>query len=1021
MLTGPLRTWETPELVSIGRLPMRSPLVGFPDDQSARSGDRDACPWFQRLDGDWRFRLFDRPEAVPAEVTAEAFQDGGWSAVAVPGCWTMQGVDRPQYTNVQMPFPGLPPYVPEANPTGVYRTPFTVPESWAGRRTILSVGAAESVLEVWVNGVAVGMSKDSRLAAEFDVTDRVRPGTNLLTCVVIRWSDASYIEDQDQWWHAGIQREVTLRSTGQVFIADVKAIGGLDDDLRSGTLELRIEIGGSEAGESGWRTETTVEDLAGTAVASPLTGVVPSASRPFSTGVVVRHRLALPDIRPWSAEDPNLYRVVVRLIDPDGTVGEVAADRVGFRRVEVLGRELRINGRAPLIRGVNRHDFHPDTGRVVDVGDMRRDIIQMKQFGFNAVRTSHYPNDPRFLDLCDELGLYVIDEANIEAHAQMFTLCHDPRYLAAWVDRGARMVIRDKNHPSIVLWSLGNESGHGANQEAQAAWIRRYDPSRPLHYEGAVMLAWDGGRTVTDVVCPMYPEIDAIVAWATGGQPATDDRPLIMCEYSHAMGNSNGCLADYWDAIEATPGLQGGFVWEWWDHGLTQRLGDGRARAAYGGDFGDEPNDGNFCIDGVTWPDGRPKPALWEHLGLATPLGFEWASPSAVRVTNRQDFLDSSWLAVDGEILTGGEPVSTFGLPLPSLEAGQSAEISLPLDWATSEDETSVVLHVRTAEARAWAPTGHEVGWAQLPVRGPVVGSTPGKAWSGHEPRLTTSGDGTWSVAWGNVTADGGHGGLASLSEDGEVVVIEGPSLALWRAPTDNDRVHAGRPFDTTQAAAWQQWGLDRLARVHAESTIEEPGVLAVDVVWEGTPGGPEIRHRQRLRFHATGIDVDEEATIPSEFDDLPRVGSRLVIAPGWEHLEWFGCGPQETYPDRKRTAVVRRWRSSVADQYVPYIRPQEHGGHEDVRWIRLTRPGQPGVHLGFPTPLHVSAGHFTAGDLSEATHDVDLVARAETYVHIDAAHRGLGTASCGPDTLPRYLVRPGVHRWSWTLRLTSD
>jgi beta-galactosidase len=918
-------------------------------------------------------------------VASDEFDDTTWVDVDVPGCWTMQGFDRPQYTNVQMPFAAVPPHVPRDNPTGVYRRRFTLPTGWDGRRVVLHIGAAESVIEVFLNGRQVGISKDSRLAAEFDITPDAQPGDNQLTCVVVRWSDASWIEDQDYWWHAGIEREVFLRSTAPVFLADVKAIGDLADDLTTGLLDVRIDVGGDGVSRGGWHTVTTLEDLDGDLAVAPSRGDVPATSGAYETGIVVRHRIRVPEVRRWSAEQPHLYRVLVELRDAEDRTTEVVAFRVGFRHVEVRDRQLLVNGRAPLIRGVNRHDFNAERGRVVTVDDMRRDVVQMKRFGFNAVRTSHYPNDPRFLDLCDELGLYVIDEANIEAHAQMFTLCHSPRYLAAWVDRGSRMVLRDKNHPCIILWSLGNESGHGPNHDALAGWIRRYDPSRPLHYEGAVFTGWDRGHAATDIVCPMYPEISAIVRWA---QTTTDVRPLIMCEYSHAMGNSNGCLADYWDAIESTPGLQGGFIWEWWDHGLTQVLADGTTRAAYGGDFGDEPNDATFCIDGVTWPDGRPKPALWEHLWLARPLDFALRD-GELEVTNRQDFRDAEWLAVDGELLVDGESATRFDVPLPPLSPGERATIAEPTTDAPGE--RSLVLHIRVRDEQRWAPAGYEIGWSQIDL-------PPG-------PALV-----------GNVTGDGGM----SIADDGrlrlrlgdEEILLGGPELSLWRAPVDNDRVHAGLPSDATPSAVWARWGLERM--METERTMDNG---RVDRVWQAAADVPPIRHTQWFAVGNGSVHVVEEVDVPSDLDDVGRVGSRLVLPSGWEQLAWFGRGPYETYPDRKRSAVVRRWEDTVTGQYVPYVRPQEHGGHDDVRWLEIAAPAVGRLRFSFPTPLHVSASHFRAEDLDTATHDVELVARAETYIHIDAAHRGVGTASCGPDTLACYKVPAGRHRWEWTVR----
>ena len=618
------RSFERPECTGIGRLPPRSPLLPYPDADSARRGG--ASPWVLSLDGRWRFSLAPRPEDAPADFAEPGFDDRGWAEIEVPGAWTLQGFDRPHYTNVVMPFCADPPEVPEKNPTGLYRLRFTLPEAFEGRRVVLSFGGAESVLYAYVNGRAVGMSKGSRLPAEFDVSEALRPGENVVAALVVRWSDASWIEDQDQWWHAGLQRGVRLVATDRAYLADVRCDATLADDLATGVLRARAEVGFRGAPEPGWRVVFRLETLAGrAAVREEPGGEVPIfqhgppllefVSSLRFTGSAVEAELRVPRARRWSSETPELYRLLALLRDPEGRVREVATQRVGFRRVEIRGGALLVNGRRVLIRGVNRHEHDERRGRTVSPELTRRDLVLMKQHHVNAVRTSHYPDDPHFYDLCDELGLYVVDENDLESHARQRSLCHDPRYAAAILDRGMRMVLRDKNHACVILWSLGNEAGYGAAHDALAAWIRRSDPSRPLHYEGALMERWHahearvhglaGGphepvdAPVTDVICPMYASIEALVDWS---RREAGSKPLILCEYSHAMGNSNGSLADYWEAIERHPGLQGGFIWEWCDHGLRTRAPDGREHFAYGGHFGDEPNDANFCCDGLVGP-----------------------------------------------------------------------------------------------------------------------------------------------------------------------------------------------------------------------------------------------------------------------------------------------------------------------------------------------------------------------------------------------------------------------------------
>jgi beta-galactosidase len=985
--------WTTPELTGLGRLPMHS----------VPHADRLA------LDGRWRFQLLPAPDRDPA---AE------WDQVDVPSLWTMSGTwDLPHYTNVQMPFRDLPPGIPERNPTGVYERDVELPATWADRRVVLHVGAAESVLLVHLNGRQVGIGKDSHLASEFDLTTHLRPGSNTLRLTVVKWSDATYIEDQDQWWHGGISRSVFLYATGRVHLADIRAIAGLADDGTTGILDLSVvaAFSGIEP-EAGWAIAASLPSTglsAGRIL--PLAAGPDWPSDPGDKDLLRRHtaggplseveraeiwpaldrrlepplagsfsaRLEVPDVGAWSAERPILYDLVVRLQSPDGAVVEEANLRIGFRRVEIVGLDLLINGARVLLRGVNRHDFDQDTGRVVTVESMRADLVQMKQFGFNAVRTSHYPNDPAFLDLADELGVYVIDEADIESHQFQSTLCDDTRYLNQWVSRVSRMAERDKNHPSVLLWSLGNESGYGANHDAAAAWLRRYDPSRPLHYEGAIRFDWTSDQAVSDVTCPMYPEIGAIVEHARSG---LQRHPLILCEYSHAMGNSNGTLAEYWDAIESTPGLQGGFIWEWWDHGLVQTLPDGTRRWAYGGDFGESPHDGNFVADGLNWPDRRPKPAMWEARALNEPVAIALVD-DGLRVTNRQAFVDLGWLEAAWELAVEGEVVAGGRLELPAVGPGESAVVGLagwPSDWPPGEAYLTTRWSTRHAEP--WAPAGFEVAALQVPVRAALATAATGL----------------------EIEA----GAEAPVDDDGRLVhpaFATPPELALWRAPTDNDRIGG-------MAADWNRLGLDRLECRLVELVRRGPVATVFDEVLTGI--GIRVRHERTITVLRGGsIRIDEAAEIPAELEDLPRVGTVIELSPGFERLTWYGTGPHETYPDRKRGGLVGRWHSSVTDAATPYIRPQENGGRADVRWLTLTRDDGTGVRIVLDVPAQISASHHRAADLAAATHDVELRARPETIVHLDVAHRGLGTASCGPDTLPRYLVGPGTYRWSWTLQ----
>ncbi|MFC5212928.1 glycoside hydrolase family 2 TIM barrel-domain containing protein [Streptomyces coerulescens] len=963
-----LRPWEAPEVTSWGRLPMNA--------VDRRSG---ALP----LDGDWRFQLLSAPDAPVG---------GTWSSSYVPGVWTMQGTDDlPRYTNVRMPFPEFPPGSPQVNPTGVYEREVDVPADWAGRRIVLQVGAAESVLLVQVDGRPVGVSKDSHLAAEFDLTALVRPGARVtVRLTVVKWSDASHIEDQDQWWHGGITRSVLLYATDPLHLADVTVRAGYGGDLR---VDCRVRDAGGALPEGWYLTG----ELDGAPLAQDAEFDRANADDERVSDFLGEARLlaTVAEVRTWNAETPELYDLTVRLHRADGTVADTSRHRVGFRDVEIVGRDLLVNGERVFIRGVNRHDFHPLTGRTVSYDDLRADLVLLKRFGFNAVRTAHYPNDPALYDLADELGLYVVDEADIESHDHAHEIADDPRCLNAFVDRVSRMVLRDKNHPSVIIWSLGNESDYGANHDAAAGWVRRHDPTRPIQYEGAAKLDWAATDDASDIACPMYAPIEDCVAHALSGEQT---RPLIQCEYSHAMGNSNGTLADHWAAIEATPGLQGGFIWEFWDHGILQRVSDGRPvgrggaglydngvtapgyRWAYGGDFGETIHDGAFIADGVVFPDRTPKPAMYEHREIAAPVRIERYRHEGIVLTNHQHFRGFDWLTAVWELSLADGRTLTAPAELPELCPGETAAVPLPFALPEDGGEAWLTLRVSVAEDQPWAPRGTEVCVPQVRLRGPAAAEVAPVA--------------------------------RQVEVDGEALLVHplltaAPTLSLWRAPTDNDELGG-------MATRWRSWGLDALVR-KVVSVRKDSGRVTVEAEYAGTTG--VVRHRQVLTPVEGGVRVEEEAELPEAFDDVARVGTVFETVAELDLLDWFGQGPWESYPDRCAGAPVGHHSVPVEELFTPYLRPQESGGRHGVRRFMLSAPDATGLSVALDEPRQISVTRYRAQDLASAGHHDELVPRPGCVVHIDAAHRGLGTASCGPDTSPPYLVAPGVHRWSWTLR----
>ncbi|TPQ23238.1 glycoside hydrolase family 2 TIM barrel-domain containing protein [Streptomyces sporangiiformans] len=961
-----LRPWESPEVTSWRRLPMNA--------VDRRDGALS-------LDGSWHFQLVPAPGA----------SSGEWTRIEVPGAWTTQDVgDLPQYTNFRMPWDDFPPSSPATNPTGVYERSVVIPADWAGRRIVLQVGAAESVLLVHVNGTPVGISKDSHLAAEFDLSAVVRPGDPAtVRLTVIKWSDASHIEDQDQWWHGGITRSVLLYATDPLHLADVTVRA-----RQNGKLWVDCQVRNTAGAlPEGWYATGALDGrlLAQDAEFDRLNADDLRVSDFLGE---VRLSTTVRDVRPWTAETPELYELTVRLHRADGSVADTSSHRVGFRDVEIRGRDLLVNGARVFIRGVNRHDFHPLTGRTVSADDMRADLVVLKRFGFNAIRTAHYPNDPTLLDLADELGFYVVDEANIESHDHAHEIADDPRYLGAFVDRVSRMVLRDKNHPSVVIWSLGNESDYGANHDAAAGWVRRHDPTRPLQYEGAAKLDWADPSPASDIACPMYAPIEECIVHALSGEQT---KPLIQCEYSHAMGNSNGTLADHWAAIESIPGLQGGFIWEFWDHGILQRVSDGRPagrpgaglydngvtapghRWAYGGDFGDSPNDGVFCADGMVFPDRTPKPAMYEHREIAAPVRLRYRQ-GVFLVQNRQHFRGLDWLAAEWILVRADGRTHTATAALPDVPPGGSETIPMP--FPLPEGESWLTLRVTTADDEPWAPRGTDVCLPQV--------------------RLSTG---------ATRVPEPVAGPPVEVDEDGLLLhplLTSPPVLSLWRAPTDNDELGG-------IAARWRDWGLDALVRKVVD--VQREGAR-VTVIAEYATGAGTVHHEQVITRIAGGLRIEETAELPEELDDAARVGTVFETVAGLDVLDWYGQGPWESYPDRSAGPPVGHHSLPVDELFTPYLRPQESGGRHGVRRFTLSAPDATGLTVELGAPSQVSVTRYRAEDLAAATHHDELVPRPGCVVHLDAAHRGLGTASCGPDTSPQYLVAPGTHRWSWTLRV---
>lgn len=1022
--------WEQSDLCGLGRLNSRATLYPYADAASALTRQRQSSPYFLPVDGAWKFAWAPNPDAVAEDFALPATDDSSWMAMQVPSSWQMlAGKDQPIYTNVQLPIPEHIGRVPhDDNPTGLYRVKVNVPAAWKGRRIVLHCGGIESAGFIFVNGHFVGLTKDSRLPSEYDITDAVKPGENLLAFAVTRWSDATHIEDQDHWRFSGIHREVFLYSTDTVFLEDVKVQAVLQPDLISGTVTTTVRTGlRGRTNAEGYFLRIELFSQTGQAIAfSQQTQTLgkTTAWKSWERHRIKNFTVSLPQVDSWSAEKPILYTMVVELVENSGRVIEATSTRVGFKRIDKEFRVIRINGERVIIRGVNRHDHHEILGKAVSEELMRRDIVEMKRHNINAIRTSHYPNDPRFLDLCDELGMYVYDEVNFEGHAYQAgnIMPNEPGYRSTFLDRGSRAVERDKNHACIIAWSLGNETGYGCNHDALAGWIRSYDPTRLLHCEGASKLVPKGlNKQGTDIVGPMYPRIAHIVAWAENLDPK-EDRPLIMCEYSHAMGNSNGSLADYWHAIETLPGLQGGFIWEWIDHGLKQTTADGKTYWAYGGDFGEKKHDANFCCDGLVWPDRTPHPGLEEVKWCYRPVLARVEGPTSIAIVNRRHFTEISDLEAKWNVSIDGVIIAEGSLSTLTIQPGKEIVFPLPVAVRTLAERSEAHLTVWFVQrqATAWAEAGFEVCREQFALNWPRRESSIVTSETFVTPKITGK---TAVFSSPDLLVRCDTSGLSGLSLAGQELLNRAPQLNLWRGATDNDGIKAWTGQGNKPLGRWREAGLpDALLQIEDALIVKGNTLTLTHHLLRNTDKNLIATHRQHISLRSDAwITIENEVTIAAGINDLPRVGLILALNAKLDTATWLGRGPHENYNDRKSSAWIGRHQSSIADLQVPYIVPQENGGRSDVKALLIGNKTQ-GILVVGDLPFQFSASRNTPQDLYAAKHTVDLAPRPELWLCLDHLHRGLGTASCGADTLPQYLVGGGTHRFRFHLKaITID
>ena len=937
----------------------------------------------------------------PPGFEQPGFDDADWDSVAVPGMWQLQGgaqwkYGRPAYTNVNFPFPVDPPHVPDENPTGEYRLSFDLDESWLSGPAVLRFDGVDSVFTAWCNGVELGWSTGSRLVSEFDVSPVLRSGRNVLAVRVHQWSSASYLEDQDMWWLSGIFRDVTLLSRPRDGLADVFVHADFDASTATGVL--------------------TVD-------ATSTVAAVVSCAELGLDQVPVGTPLSVAGVQPWTAEVPRLYELTV------ATPAEAVTLQVGFRRVEVSEGLLKVNGRRILLRGVNRHEWNPDTGRTMDEATMLADVLLMKQHNINAVRTSHYPPHPRFLELCDQYGLWVIDECDLETHGFFMVdwrnnPSDDPRWRDAMLDRMVRTVERDKNHPSVILWSLGNESGHGANLAAMSRWVHERDPDRPVHYEGD----WDSGYV--DVYSRMYADHGEVDAIGRREEPPTVDPasdthrrslPFLLCEYGHAMGNGPGGLLEYQQLFERHPRCQGGFIWEWIDHGVRTHTADGVEFFAYGGDFGEELHDGNFIADGLVFPDRTPSPGLIEFKKVIEPLAIE-VRADGVRIVNKHDFVDTSAYRFLWTLEVDGTALRTGALDVPVLPAGQRAEVALPvaaasieggpiegeaidgeaIDGEAMDGEQWLTIRAELAQAASWADAGHEVAWGQGRLDAPER--------SAPDARVgRRAADGVSSARPDEQLFDPRTGRLLRI---GGVPVV-GPRLDVWRATTDNDRGEHGIAL----APAWRRLGLHRMRhRVIERGGDGNAYVIRTRVAPAAADVGLLATYRWTSADDGLRLDLDVQPdgnwTVP-----LPRLGLLMELPESMAEVEWFGGGPGEAYADSRQAARIGHYRRGINELQTPYVYPQENGNRVGVRQARILDAAGDGVLVAGRPTFELTVRRWTSADLEAATHPFELVRRNSVFVNLDIGQNGLGTASCGPGVLAPYVLSAGPAQLSVDLR----
>jgi beta-galactosidase len=1006
--------WNDHRVFERNREAPHASMTLFPDATLARTFDRSQSPWYQSLNGSWRFQWAANPASRVADAYRPDLDVSGWDEVMVPANWQLQGYGTPIYTNIRYPFSISEQQAPtDTNEVGTYRRTFTLPSTWQGRQVHVTFDGVESAFYLWVNGQQVGYSQGSRTPASFDLTDYLQPGDNVITVEVYRWSDGSYLEDQDFWRLSGIFRDVYLWSSDRIHLRDFVVTATLDEDLQTG----RFQVAGELTHHSGNRTasvEAQLLDASGQEVFR-VEGKFRVKGKQSAWSLPEQ---ALAEVIPWHAERPYLYTLLLTLRDQQGQVMAVIPQRVGFRRVDLSGGRILVNGQALRFKGVNRHEHSATGGHHITRAEMIRDLELMKQHNINAVRTSHYPNVPAWYDLCDQYGIYLIDEGNIETHGfgnnAQNMLANDPSWLPAMLDRVQRMVYRDRNHPSVLIWSLGNESGDGPNMRSIYQWVHAIDSSRLFHYEGTRQS--EGPARHADFESRMYATPATCQAWIEA-HPQT---PLLLCEYTHAMGNSNGNLKAYWDLIYADNNFQGAFVWDWMDQGLTQpipaayRQPDGpKTTFAYGGWWENALgifNDDNFCMNGLLASDQTPHPGLaaikyWYRYAHVEPVNL---AKYQFKVTNWYDFsyLDEQ---VEGQwqLLENGRVIRTGKLTDLHIAPHGSQVVTLDLFFEAEDDAEYFIQFSFVNQAdRAGIPAGHELAWDQFRLPGsaypaqPVAGANEGLRMWEHSG-VIYAGDKDFRVA-----IDAAHGRINGYYYRGDTLLLAGPQPHFTRAKTDNDRGAHQSDADM----GWDFWGKAGSWRADSVSRRAEGGAVIIEA--QGPLPGSDARVSLQYRISAGGAVAVTMTFVPGEQPlpaFLPRFGTQLVLAPQLTQLQWYGRGPLPTYADRAEQPVGV-YRSTVAAEYYPYSEPQENGYKIDTRWLELTDAMGQGLRISGDPLVSFGVSRVPTEALEAAHYDFQLRPRPEGYLNVDLEQMGVGGYnSWSSGALPQeaFRIRP--------------